>query len=161
MSIISSILSGGAGQLIEKVGGVVDKFVTTSKEKEEMKQEMFKLVNEHEEKMAGIAEQEFESQLKDTQNARDANAKIQDSANASRLAKNIAYILDVIFVTSFLLMLALICFKQVPVENKEIFYTGFGLLGGYVGSIVNFHRGTSAGSQRKSESIDKIIAQKE
>lgn len=51
MSFISKILSGGAGELIEKVGNTVDKFVTTGAEKEQMKQEMIKLVQEHEEKM--------------------------------------------------------------------------------------------------------------
>ena len=51
MGIFSKILSGGAGELIEKIGSTVDKFVTTGAEKEQMKQEMFKLVQEHEAKM--------------------------------------------------------------------------------------------------------------
>lgn len=46
MSIIKKIFSSGAGELVEKVGNTVDKFVTTKEEREKLKQEMTTLVNE-------------------------------------------------------------------------------------------------------------------
>jgi hypothetical protein len=103
-------------------------------------------------------EHEFELELlKDMQDARAANVKIQESLNASWLAKNTAYILDFIFVVSFIVMLAMIFYRIVPSENKELFYMAFGLLGANVGNIINFHRGSSKGSEDKQRSLDRMI----
>ena len=87
---------------------------------------------------------------------RGANAKIQESANASWLSKNLAYILDITFTVSFIAMLFVIIYKQVPETNKELFYTSFGLLGGYVSQILGFHRGTSKGSEEKSKELKEL-----
>jgi len=53
-------------------------------------------------------------------------------------------------------MLVLIFLKAVPEENKELFYTGFGVLGAMLSTVVNFHRGTSIGSERKQKQIEKM-----
>lgn len=111
-------------------------------------------------KMIEHAKMQFEetkAYLADTQDARMNNVKIQESDKASWLAKNIAYLLDALFVTSFILMLIMILYKQVPEENKELFYTAFGLLGGYVSTILNFHRGTSKGSEDKGKQISTMM----
>ena len=39
---------GGASGLIEKTGEVIDKFITTSEEKEELKQDLFKTIADYE-----------------------------------------------------------------------------------------------------------------
>lgn len=44
--LIKKILGNGAGELIEKVGNTVDKFVTTKEEREGLKQEMTTIVND-------------------------------------------------------------------------------------------------------------------
>jgi hypothetical protein len=50
MGFLEKIFTGGAGELVEKVGSTVDKFVTTSAEKEQLKQELIKTLYEHESK---------------------------------------------------------------------------------------------------------------
>lgn len=83
MSIFSKILSGGAGELIEKVGSTIDRFVTTGAEKEQMKQEMLKLVQEHEAKL--------ESELTARQLSEDSSVTERwkaDSMSDSWLSKN-------------------------------------------------------------------------
>ena len=95
--------------------------------------------------------------MKDMDSARDMNSRIQESDKASWLSKNIAYLIDCVFVVAFILMLVMIFNKAVPESNKELFYTGFGLLGANVSTILNFHRGTSIGSERKQKQIDKIM----
>ena len=45
MSIITKILGSGGGKLIEGIGSVVDRFVTTDKEKDEMKIALMEVVN--------------------------------------------------------------------------------------------------------------------
>ena len=157
MSIFTKLFSGGVKDLVGTIGGVVDSLTMSKEEKEQFKVDLLKITNDHEEKMATSAQAELDSYLKDTQSARDANVKIQESANASKLAKNVAYYLDLGITSGFFIMFGMILFKAVPPENKEIFYTGFGLLGGYVASILNFHRGSSAGSVRKQDQSNAMM----
>ena len=156
-NIIGKVTSTGAANIVESVGNVADKFITTGQEKEEFKAEVTKEVNRHIEAMASAQNAELETLMKDMDSARDMNSRIQDSDKASWLSKNIAYIIDCVFVVAFILMLIMIFNKAVPESNKELFYTGFGLLGANVSTILNFHRGTSIGSERKQKQIDKIM----
>lgn len=156
-SIIGKVTSQGAANIVESVGNVADKFITTGQEKEEFKAEVQKEVNRHIEAMASAQNTELETLMKDMDSARDMNSRIQESDKASWLSKNIAYLIDCVFVVAFILMLVLIFNKAVPESNKELFYTGFGLLGANVSTILNFHRGTSIGSERKQKQIDKIM----
>jgi len=156
-NIIGKVTSTGAANIVESVGNVADKFITTGQEKEEFKAEVAKEVNRHIEAMAAAQNSELETMMKDMDSARDMNSRIQESDKASWLSKNIAYIIDCVFVVAFILMLVMIFNKAVPESNKELFYTGFGLLGANVSTILNFHRGTSIGSERKQKQIDKIM----
>lgn len=156
-NIIGKVTSTGAANIVESVGNVADKFITTGQEKEEFKEEVAKEVNRHIEAMAAAQNSELETMMKDMDSARDMNSRIQESDKASWLSKNIAYIIDCVFVVAFILMLVMIFNKAVPESNKELFYTGFGLLGANVSTILNFHRGTSIGSERKQKQIDKIM----
>lgn len=91
-----------------------------------------------------------------TDSARDMNAKVQESANASWLSKNTAYALDVGIVgaTIFLAWFAFI--KGVPPNNKELVYMALGSLITMSGTILNFHRGSSQGSKDKGSEIQKM-----
>lgn len=156
-NIIGKVTSTGAANIVESVGNVADKFITTGQEKEEFKAEVAKEINRHIEAMASAQNSELETLMKDMDSARDMNSRIQESDKASWLSKNIAYLIDCVFVVAFILMLVMIFNKAVPESNKELFYTGFGLLGANVSTILNFHRGTSIGSERKQKQIDKIM----
>ena len=153
---IKSVIGKGDGSILKAATNLIDNTFTSKEEKAKAKLEFKKELNRHHEAIISEANGLEKAYLEDTQNARNTNTRIQESANASKLAKNIAYILDIVFVSAFLAMLAMILFKDVPETNKEIFYTGFGLLGGYVGSIINYHRGTSAGSKSKQKVLDEI-----
>lgn len=155
-NIIGKVTSTGAANIVESVGNVADKFITTGQEKEEFKAEVAKEVNRHIEAMAAAQNSELETLMKDMDSARDMNSRIQESDKASWLSKNIAYIIDCVFVVAFILMLVMIFNKAVPESNKELFYTGFGLLGANVSTILNFHRGTSIGSERKQKQLERI-----
>lgn len=123
----------------------------------EQKEEFSKLALDHELEMEKLALQEKEAYLKDVQSSRDANVKIQESNNASWMSKNVAYILDLFFSVSFALVFILIFKNQVPDGNKEIFYMLTGLLGGYVGQILSFHRGSSKGSKDGAVRMDRMM----
>lgn len=88
-----------------------------------------------------------------TANARQMNEKIQESAQTTRFVKEAAYYIDFLVVGSTILTaLALFVFK-IPMENKELAYTFFGGLLTLTGTIINFHRGTSARSSQKDDTI--------
>ena len=154
---LTKIFGGKAAEIATSVTDGLDKLFTSKEEKLEAQLKIQDSVQEHLETMTQLAQNEVDSYLKDVQSARENNTKIQESDKASWLAKNAAYIMDGIFVGAFIAMLFVIIYKNVPDDNKEIFYTAFGLLGGFVGTTVNFHRGTSVGSKANGDAIRKII----
>lgn len=141
----------------EAIANIADKFIQTKEEKEAFQLELTKAKADIELKSSTLEKDIDEMYLKDTQDARNANARIQESENASRLSKNVGYILDITFTVAFIAMLFVIIYKAVPETNKELFYTSFGLLGGYVSQILGFHRGTSQSSSDKQKVIENHI----
>jgi len=132
MSILSKIFGTGIKETVSSIGDVVDKFIDTGGEKAERNLKIQELLMSHEQKLAEQVQAEVDAYLKDIQSARDANVRIQESDKASWLSKNFAYFLDGLFCILFGIMLFMIFKREVPVSNKELFYTGFGLLGGIV-----------------------------
>lgn len=95
-----------------------------------------------------------------TANARDNNTKIQESQNATKLAKNTPFIIDFIIVISTVLLgFALFAF-EIPIANKELAYMMFGAMLAHCGTIINYHRGSSNGSATKSDLINKLQGNK-
>jgi hypothetical protein len=91
-----------------------------------------------------------------TDSARDMNAKVQESSNASWLAKNTAYALDVGIVSATIFLAWFAFIKGVPDANKELVYMALGSLITMSGTILNFHRGSSQGSKDKGADLQKL-----
>ena len=107
-----------------------------------------------------LAELELEMAKIDAANTADArkmNSDIQNSATASWLAKNIAYVIDVAIIAGALLMTFVVFIIGVPEQNKSMAFTALGSLWTLTGTVVNFHRGSSAGSKAKTEEMMKGI----
>lgn len=107
-------------------------------------------------KLAEIEVKKFELNNANTDSARRMNTAVQESENASSLAKNAAYILDFLIVgaTMFLSWFAFV--KGVPEGNKELVYMALGSLLTMCGTVVNFHRGSSQGSKDKAAELDRV-----
>ncbi len=144
--------------LVKNISEAVDTFVDTKGEKAERDLKIQEMVQNYNLELVKEATESEKNQLLDVANSRDNNTKIQESDKASWMAKNIAYILDMTFTLAFIIMLIIIIYKQVPEANKELFYTSFGLLGGYVSQIIGFHRGTSIGSKANGDALRKLVA---
>lgn len=168
MNPIKDLISGGLKGIADSAANIIGKFkadpTKVAEAEASLKElqinaelESQRIANEAEKIKTEQVKIELEAQVKEMESARNMNSKIQESDHASWMAKNIAYCLDILFVVTFVVMLYLILNHQVPESNKELFYTGFGLLGGYVGTILNFHRGTSMGSEKKQKQLDKMI----
>lgn len=158
--VLGKLVGGSAAEIVEKVGGVIDNLTLSKEEKASIQSTIEAEINRHNEAVLTAANDMDKAYLEDTQSARTANASIQESDKASWLAKNVAYLLDITFVVAFFVGLLMIMFRAVPQENKELFYTGFGLLGGYVSTILGFHRGTSAGSKASADTLRHIVKNK-
>lgn len=158
--ILGKVIGGSTGTIVESVGKVVDEFTLSKEEKAKINETIQAEINRHNEAILSTETELEKAYLADTSNARDNNVKIQESEKASWIAKNLPYMLDAIFVVSFFVGLLMIMFKVVPHENKELFYTGFGLLGGYVSTVVNFHRGSSSGSKASADTLRHLAKNK-
>lgn len=98
----------------------------------------------------------LELNYQDTANSRDTNVKIQESLNASWLAKNTAYILDFIVVIATIILGIMLFFVVVPPENMNIANIMFGAMLSYCSTIFGWHRGSSKGSTDKQDFINQI-----
>ncbi len=91
-----------------------------------------------------------------TDSARDMNAKVQESSNASWLAKNTAYALDIGIVSATIFLAWFAFIKGVPENNKELVYMAIGSLTTMSGTVLNFHRGSSQGSKDKGADLQNL-----
>lgn len=155
--LISGV-TNGAANIISKLKADPTKVFEAETELEKLKITTSLELEKISVQMEQESTKRIEAHLKDVDSARNMNTKIQESDKSSWLSKNIAYIMDLMFIISFIIMLIMIFNRSIPESNKEIFYTGFGLLGGYVGTILNFHRGTSLGSEKKQKHIEEFIS---
>lgn len=154
--IVSSLL---ANNLPKVAQAVVDKGVDYVEEKTGIKLEPDMSAEKIAALQAEAAKHEEFMETQDnlnTASARDMNAKVQEAAAASTLAKNTAYILDFIIVIAAVIVSWLAFFKGVPAANKEIVYMALGSLWTLTGTVINFHRGSSRNSQVKDETIHKL-----
>jgi hypothetical protein len=66
------------------------------------------------------------------------------------------YVLGAIISLCFFTVLALLIFKPIPDENRDVFYLILGSLIGLESTIVNYFYGSSRGSAEKSEIIKNL-----
>ena len=157
--LADAVTAKGKEVIEEKLGVSLDKSV----ESQEGLLKLKALEFQHEEFLLTAAQKKAETDLEleklaydDMADARDANVKIQTSDHSSYLAKNAAYWIDLFVVLATFGMAYLIIFQSVPDANKEIFYTAFGSLLTICLTIVQFHRGSSARSAAKDETISAL-----
>jgi len=155
----NAVLAKGKDVIENQLGVNLDESMQT----EEGLYKLRELTVKHEEFLLEAASRQADRELAekglanaDVANARDSNAKIQASANASMLAKNMAYWIDGFIVVATFFLAYFLLFKAIPVENKEVFYTAFGSLLTLCLTIVNFHRGSSASNKGKDATISKL-----
>jgi hypothetical protein len=146
----------GLDALLNVGGKLIDKLIPDPEAKAKAQMELTKLAQDGElAKMANDTKL-FELNNANTDSARDMNAKVQESTNASWLAKNTAYALDIGIVTATIFLAWFAFMKGVPEANKELVYMALGSLITMSGTVLNFHRGSSQGSKDKGGEIQKL-----
>lgn len=159
---LTSVFGGGkAVEVASTITNGLDKLFTSKEEKLEAQLNIEKEINRHFEKMEEMANTELELYLKDVQDARNSNVKIQESDKASWLAKNIGYCLDIFvtFIWGFLTVYLLSVMLSLVKKDATVDYTAvtavWGGVGAYMSTILNFHRGTSKSSEDKQKVLIK------
>jgi hypothetical protein len=146
----------GLDALLSVGGKLIDKLIPDPEAKAKAQMDLAKMGQDGE--LAKMANETklFELSNANTDSARDMNAKVQESTNASWLAKNTAYALDIGIVSATIFLAWFAFIKGVPESNKELVYMALGSLITMCGTVLNFHRGSSQGSKDKGNEIQKL-----
>ncbi len=145
MSWLSDLVGGSAGQIIESVGEVADKFITTDKEREELEISKSRLKLE-----------EFQAEVADRGSARERETRINESPDASWLSKNISPLLAIgCLVLTFLMFYQVMYLDTDPKKENIIVYI-LGVLSAISTQIISYYFGSSMGSKNKSDIMERM-----
>jgi hypothetical protein len=157
--LVQAVLSKGQDVVEEKLG--VDLGGMLGSEEGRIRLKELELTHEQflAEQVVRHMEKDLERQAledKDRANARDMNSRIQESENASWLAKNAAYCLDFVIIGGVIVLAIILFVASIPEANRELAYTFFGSVLTLAITVVNFHRGSSRGSADKQQTLDAM-----
>jgi hypothetical protein len=142
--------------LLNVGGKLIDKLIPDLEAKAKAQLELATLAQNGELAQMANGTKLVELMNANTDSARDMNAKVQESTNASWLAKNTAYALDIGIVTATIFLAWFAFIKGVPEANKELVYMALGSLITMSGTVLNFHRGSSQGSKDKGLDLQNM-----
>lgn len=155
-NFLSKIFSGGAGQVVESVANVVDKFVQTKEEKDAANLELQKVLNSHLEVMEQEATKQLEVYQKEMDSARNREIQIATADKAPLLNKIVTPVLALIVILLTFILFYVLMFKQVGNEKDIIIYV-LGVLSAVCTQIVSYYFGSSQSSAQKQTQIDKLM----
>lgn len=160
MGLLSEIFSGGAASLVTSVGDAIDKNITSDEERKELDNELAKAKLRHEIEMTALGLQARQAAYGDIASARDNQSRVQESANASWLAKNVQPILAfAIMGTTFAVFALVILFGKENSfgEMKDLVVYILGALTTVATQVVSYFFGSSAGSAEKTKTIGALV----
>lgn len=151
-NFLTKIFSAGASSLVEAVGNAIDKNVTSDEERKALDNELAKAKMQFEIESKTLDLKRDEAYLADIDSARVNQSRVQESANASWLAKNVQPLLAIALValTFFLYGVIIFC-KDIPPDKKEIIIYVLGALTTIVTQVVSYFFGSSKGSSDKND----------
>lgn len=155
-NFLSKIFSGGAGQVVESVANVVDKFVQTKEEKDAANLELQKVLNSHLEVMEQEATKQLEVYQKEMDSARNREIQIATADKAPLLNKIVTPVLALSVIALTFVLFYILMFKPVGAEKDIIIYV-LGVLSAICTQVVSYYFGSSQGSAQKQTQIDKLM----
>lgn len=161
MSIFTKILSGGADAIVKTVSDTVDRFITTPDEKAAMKAELEKEVNRHFEAVEDSANKALELEIKNTSDARAMEIAIQ-AGHPSWLSRNVSYLIDLFVMcvwggmTVYIALRALKLLADAHQVDFSVILGIYAAVSTQMGTVLNFHRGSSKSSEDKGKQIDRM-----
>ncbi|WP_028311999.1 hypothetical protein [Derxia gummosa] len=159
-NLLTQIFSAGATSLVDAVGKAVDRNFTTDDEKLARQNEIARADMEFRAEMARLSVEERKAVYGDIASARENQSRVQESANASWLAKNVHPVLALLIVAVTFLMFGLIIFANSDTlggERKEVIIYVLGALTTISTQVVSYFFGSSSGSADKTRTIDSLL----
>ncbi|MDH5300801.1 MAG: hypothetical protein OEW58_05495 [Gammaproteobacteria bacterium] len=161
-NLLSNLFSKGAANLVDAVGTAIDKNVTSDEERKALENEAAKAKMNHDMEMRALGIKETEAYLGDTQSARTNQTQIQVSEHASWLAKNVHSLMAIGIVgLTFGMYGWIISAPAGHLESsgvKEIVIYILGALTTISTQVAAYYYGSSQGSAKKSEIMDRMSA---
>ena len=155
-NIFQKIFSGGAGEIVDKVAGAVDRFVQTKEEKDAVNLEVRKVVSEELKAMEQEHTKQLEVYQKEMDSARNREIQIATADKAPLINKIVTPLLALGVILLTFILFYVLMFKQVGNEKDIIIYV-LGVLYAISTQIISYYFGSSQGSAQKQKQIDKLI----
>lgn len=153
---LGKIFSGGAGNIVESVGKVIDNLTISKEEKAQINAEIQKEVNRHVETMTEHANKATEMYLKDVADAR--AMQIAALNQSDKFAKRFIYFLAAGVVTITMLYDFLFFYVEYPAKNHDIINMIAGVLNtSCLVMILSFFFGSSKSSDDKQKQMEKMM----
>ncbi len=155
-NIFQKIFSGGAGEIVDKVAGAVDRFVQTKEEKDAVNLEIRKVVSEELKAMEQEHTKQLEVYQREMDSARNREIQIATADKAPLINKIVTPLLALGVILLTFILFYVLMFKQVGNEKDIIIYV-LGVLSAISTQIVSYYFGSSQGSAQKQKQLDKLI----
>lgn len=152
-AFLTKIFTGGASNIVDSVGKIVDNLNVSGEEKAKIQQEMTNEINRHMEAIGTQANQETELYLKDLDSAR--NMQIEALKQDDKFAKRYLYYLATAIILMTFIFDTCLFFVEIPERNHDLVNMVAGTLNttGFA-AIVYFFFGSSKSSQDKQKHLD-------
>lgn len=154
MNIFTKLFSGGAKDVVDSVGGVIDNLITSKEEKEAAKLAIQQEINRHFEAIQANAAKELELQLQDKANAR--GMQVEALKQNDLFSKRFVYYFTAFWSLFSALYLGGTTFLDIPEKNSHVVDTTLGfLLGTAIALMFSYFYGTSLKENQRVE--NKIL----
>lgn len=155
-NIFNKIFSGGAGQIVESVANVVDKFVQTKEEKDAANLELRKVVSDELKAMEQEHTKQLEVYQKEMDSARNREVQIATADKAPLINKIVTPIIAMGVILLTFILFYVLMFNEVGNEKDIIIYV-LGVLSAVCTQVISYYFGSSQGSAQKQSQLDKMI----
>lgn len=155
-NIFQKIFSGGAGEIVDKVAGAVDRFVQTKEEKDAVNLEIRKVVSEELKAMEAEHTKQLEVYQKEMDSARNREIQVATSEKAPLINKIVTPIIAMGVILLTFILFYVLMFKEVGNEKDIIIYV-LGVLSAVCTQVISYYFGSSQGSAQKQKQLDKLI----
>ena len=157
-NFLTKLFSSGASSLVSAVGDAIDKNITSDEERKDLENEIEKARLSYDIEMKGLGISQEKAYLEDTASARDNQSRVQESANATWLAKNAHSLLAIVILAATFSLYTMLILGDIEKEQENIVIYILGALTTISTQVVAYYFGSSKGSKEKQEIITELSA---
>lgn len=157
MNFLKNLFAGKGSEIIESVGEVADKFITTKHEKDQFNAEVQEKLNAHIAVMEQEATKQLEAQMRDMDSARNREVVIATAEKSPLINKIVTPILALGLIALTFTMFYMVLFKDMKGVEKDIVIYILGVLSAITTQVCSYYFGSSIGSKTSSDTIRKML----